>query len=267
MCNFYSGWYRSSPTNQSDRYYLEITPDGWTFSVIWGIIYVWQAQWLIYGLTTVCRQNSDGGYLYTDPSYMPIIIYIFFSLNLISNSAWIFVFDRQLIEIALGLLIAAVGTVYVSIGFSLHALQRNTPDLLRMKLKREIGLVIGLVQNGMAFYATWITIATHLGLAIVLAYTAGMNQQDACSIVLGMLGFFIILYNLLDTLVINKYSKYLMTPYFVLILALVGSLTGNGDALGRNFIITCVLMGLSVFAFIYKIAIVIKGCRAKDTMA
>ncbi|CAF4574866.1 unnamed protein product, partial [Rotaria sp. Silwood2] len=40
----------------SDNNLTEFTPAGWTFS-IWGIIYFWQAAWLIYAITRIPRKS------------------------------------------------------------------------------------------------------------------------------------------------------------------------------------------------------------------
>jgi hypothetical protein len=49
----------SSPGDQSDKYYLEVTPAGWTFS-IWGFIYAWQAAWVLYSIINIFRKTPEG---------------------------------------------------------------------------------------------------------------------------------------------------------------------------------------------------------------
>lgn len=43
------------------------------------------------------------------------------------------------------------------------------------------------VQNGIATYATWTTIATLLNFTVVLSYNAGMNKSDAATVSLSIL--------------------------------------------------------------------------------
>ena len=53
--------YQSDTGNISDVYSTQITPAGWAFS-IWGVIYTWQALWLLYAWTFVFREICISNY-------------------------------------------------------------------------------------------------------------------------------------------------------------------------------------------------------------
>ncbi len=83
----------------SDYYYIEITPAGWTFS-IWGIIYTWQALFVIYFMTSLCRRTEQGP-MYLNPVVITPLMLGIYAVNLALNTSWLFLWDRQLMPVAL----------------------------------------------------------------------------------------------------------------------------------------------------------------------
>ena len=65
---------------------------GRTFT-IWGVIYFWQAAWLIYAFSRIPRK-SNTGYLYIQPNTLHYSIFIFYILNMGSNIGWLLLWDR-----------------------------------------------------------------------------------------------------------------------------------------------------------------------------
>lgn len=66
---------------------------GWTFS-IWGIIYFWQAAWLLYAVSRIFRKSKKN-YLYLEPDTLPWYVFGFYIINLILNIIWLVVWDRE----------------------------------------------------------------------------------------------------------------------------------------------------------------------------
>ena len=67
-------------------------------------------------------------------------------------------------------------------------------------------LLTGIVHNGLGMYATWVTIATLLNFAIVLAYEdgIGLDQHIASSISLSILAFEIVAFAFVDNFLFEK---------------------------------------------------------------
>lgn len=65
---------------------------GWTFS-IWGIIYFWQAAWLIYAISRIPRK-SNIDYLYIHPNTLHFTVFIIYIINMVLNIIWLVVWDR-----------------------------------------------------------------------------------------------------------------------------------------------------------------------------
>merc|ERR1712227_585598 len=121
------GLFKSSNANVSNKYSLEITPSGWTFS-IWGAIYIFQALFMIYALCTLCIRTSTGWYIYTSPAFISSLVYVMYTLNMGSNLAWIFLFDEAYVDTkylnaALGVLVFCTFSLYFCIGAAMKGLR------------------------------------------------------------------------------------------------------------------------------------------------
>ncbi|XP_060070056.1 uncharacterized protein LOC132550063 [Ylistrum balloti] len=251
------GLYESTTANISDYFYLEITPAGWTFS-IWGFIYTWQIIWLVYGLSTICRKSNSGVYIYQLP-VMPSTIYITYILNLCFNVAWMMLFDRKYINISLPTAAIMALTLFVILIISCRAVHNNLSVLIKDGAGKEAWFIRFFLQNGIAFYATWVTVATHLNLAMVMHYSGGVANDIACTTALGMLIFFVILWFLTEITLLDNYTRYLFSPYIVLVIALSGSLAKNFDLdlRYRNSITSFILLGISGLFLILKLIIIL----------
>lgn len=245
-----SGIFLNSTGDISDKYYLEITPAGWTFS-IWGFIYAWQVCFMGYGLATLCRQGIDGP-LYTSPDIMPWTVYVSYIFTSIFNVTWLFLWDRQYMPAALPIIALMPFSLYIAVGFSCHAVDKYLPVLYRNGFSREAWLVRFLVQNALAFYATWVTIATLLNLGVVLVYWGDLDQSNSCTGCLAVLTLDIVVYLTLDWFVLDKYIRYIFSPYLVLIVALTGSIEKNYEEGATNTIFTIVLLSIACAATVVK---------------
>ena len=109
--SIFAGWFLNSTGDISDYYYLEITPIGWTFA-IWGIIYTWLVLYLLYILINICRKNKLGP-VYLNPPVVTCFFLAMLSLNLALNVTWLFLFDRQLMPVALAIIFLYACTMYI----------------------------------------------------------------------------------------------------------------------------------------------------------
>ncbi|XP_071103388.1 uncharacterized protein [Haliotis cracherodii] len=125
--------------------------------------------------------------------------------------------------------------------------------------------VPAFVHNGLGIYAAWTTIASFLNMGFVIAYRANpaINQSTASSISLGFITAALFLFVITDLFVFDRYSRYTITPYGVIVWALSGSLAKNFDAARGNSIFTIVLIVIGVLALIAKIVFVIIRSKSK----
>ncbi|CAE1283132.1 unnamed protein product [Acanthosepion pharaonis] len=151
----------------SAKYDTNITPASATFA-IWGIIYMWQVLWLLYGIIQICRSHLQN-YLYIFPPTLPTGLYLSFAFNNICVIIWLFVWTKEIMIAALVFLVLATFSLYVALYFSFSTLYKFLGLLYKEELNADVWLVRILVQNGIAFYATWISIASLLNLNITLS--------------------------------------------------------------------------------------------------
>ncbi|XP_042187597.1 uncharacterized protein LOC103175372 [Callorhinchus milii] len=212
--------------NVSDKYRTDFTPAGWTFG-IWGVIYLWQALWIIYSLTGLCRRKAQAWI----HSVVPYPFFIIWIINNLFNIGWIFLWDREYLITALVFLALIAFTNYTALFFSYYALNKQGPWLQKHS-KVDLWLVRILVQNGIVVYATWPTIATLLNFAIELTYSANVDIYTSGTVALSILAFQVVLWYVLvlfclENFVLDKYVHYTLTVYPVVIVALSGFLNNN----------------------------------------
>ncbi|XP_065897869.1 uncharacterized protein [Dysidea avara] len=213
--------FNSSIGDISDVYKLDITPSGWTFS-IWGVIYVWQALWLIYGWSFVFRPNAT--------KTVPLLTYVLFSISCLLNIGWLYSFSNYEVSVSFAVLLVLSLILYGATGGALVTYYYKIKHLQR---RQRVDLILTpiLLHNGLAVYATWTTVATLLNMGIIMQYTGG-NRQDAATVgivVLSILMLEEILWFLLENTVLDRYTRYVYTIYPVLIWALSGIITNNID--------------------------------------
>ena len=235
-----------------------MTPVSLVFPIIWTTIYAWQAVWLLYGLTTICRRmRNTGSYLYVYPPLIPKLTYIFFILNNVVVTVWIFLWDREYLEYALIALALSVAALYLAIFFTARQTLNYGVEFVNNGQAYELCLVRTLAHNGMSFFATWISIATLLNLGTVLAYRVNLDQVLASTIVLLILAGELVFWFIADLFLIEKATRYIFTPYIVVIVAALGGvLKGNFDATNANSLLTAVILGAACLMFVIKIAAV-----------
>ncbi|KAI3355284.1 hypothetical protein L3Q82_018136 [Scortum barcoo] len=217
----------STTANVSGDFVTQITPLGWTFT-IWSIIYIFLASVLVYVLSGICRKNAYG-YVYSNPAILPYGFFVTWCLNLTLNTAWLFLWDRRLMPAALAFLILIALTNYTMIFFSCLGLH-NYGAWLSKYHRVDLWLHRVLIQNGIAIYATWTTIASLVNLTIVLGNDVKMSQTDAATVALSILTVVVAGWFILENFVLDKHVRYILTIYPVVIWALTGVFTKNYNA-------------------------------------
>ncbi|KAL3836105.1 hypothetical protein ACJMK2_021558 [Sinanodonta woodiana] len=247
----------SNQANLSDKYYLEITPAGWTFS-IWGFIYAWQALWLLYSFILIFRKTPLGpAYLY--PQVLPCSFLAVYILNMFLNIGWLFLFDREIIEAALADIFMMSVTLYICLFLTYRAFDQNVVQLIKEGRRYDIWFIRILVHNGLAIYATWVSIATLLNLAHTLTYRSAhdIGQNIASTISLAVLSAEILVFYISDLVFLDRYARYTVTPYLVLVVALSGCISKNYVAGARNSIYLAVLLAVAATMTVVKLVALI----------
>ncbi|XP_069112307.1 uncharacterized protein [Argopecten irradians] len=179
--------------------------------------------------------------------------------NLCFNVAWMVLFDRKYINISLPDACFMALTLYIIIGISSWRVRKHQDNLIKDGVGKEAWFIRFFLQNGIAFYATWVTVATHLNVAMVMHYTGGVANDISCTTALGILLFVTILWFLTETILLDAFTRYLFSPYIVLIVALSGSLAKNYDLelRYRNSILSIIILGMAILFLLLKVIILL----------
>ncbi|KAH9507419.1 hypothetical protein Btru_058039 [Bulinus truncatus] len=239
----------------SDYYYTAVTPAGWTFS-IWGFIYAWQALWVLYSLINLCRKTQKGP-VCDNPRFIPLSLLALCIIICCLNIIWLITFDRQHIEVSCAALIAYQLLMYAALFVSYRALDRASPQLVDQKQIKDIWLTRALVHNGLGIQATWVTIATLLNIAMVMSYSGDklVSVDTAGTVVLSILSFELLSFAFADLFMLDRYSRYTITPYMVVIVALSGSVNKRYEDGERNSVFKAVLLAIAGALFVIKICV------------
>lgn len=241
--------------NVSAIYELDITPAGWTFA-IWGVIYIFQAVWIMYAVSNICR-SKPGGPAYNSPTLLTPVFFIVYILNNVSNIIWLFVWDREYITVAAPLLGVTAVTLYINLGLAYGQLAYYREQLKQEGRSKEITFFTIFVCNGLGLYAAWTTIATVLNIGSVLAYalTPPIQQETTCLICLSTISLLYLGYIILDLTALDAYSRFTFSPYPLLLWALAGVLSKNWDPTKTSSIFVAILAGNAVVGLVLKIVV------------
>ena len=253
----------STTGNVARKYYIEITPQSWTFGFCWAIIYSWLVLQLFYIVSTIFRRGLYGDFLYVTPPLITPVFYVALCVNLICNTLWLVLWARELILVCLFIIIGAAVTVYIPIVSCAYRTVKYEEEMVDGGCKKDIWMVRVLIQNGLGFYAAWLSIAWLLNLAIVIAYKNNIDQSIASTTSLILLGVELATYFILDIFVINKYTHYIVSPYITAMLALAGSMDKNWDATKSNSINTAALFGIACIGLIVKLVTIFVAPEVK----
>ncbi|XP_061653315.1 uncharacterized protein si:dkey-29d8.3 isoform X1 [Phyllopteryx taeniolatus] len=253
------GSFHSSTGNVSARYETDITPAGWTFS-IWGVIYTWLSLMVIY-ITLYVFRGSWAHCL------LPYAFYFFWLFNMVLNMIWLLLWDRELMLSALVLLILIVISNYSALSICCFA-----TDYYGLWLKtyypKDLTCITVLVQNGLALYATWTSIASLINFTLVLQLW-GVVRSTAATVSLCLLFAELVGWFILENWVLDRWVRNILTVYPVVIVALFGNVFKHFDPAGPspNVIFTVNLLVLTCILLVFRVCNVIWRNRRRPLFA
>ncbi|XP_035699486.1 uncharacterized protein LOC118432079 [Branchiostoma floridae] len=248
------GLFNSTQGELSDKYYNDLVPAGWTFS-IWGFIYAWTALWLLYITTTIFRKTSEG-YVYIVSDLLPWYFFVAWYINNACNVAWLFVFDREQLVLSACVLAIIPFSLYLCLFASYRQVDKRGVWLTE-NASVDLWCTRAFVHNGLAIYATWTTIATLLNFGIALIYTGGFDNTDVVTGLLAVLLVEVLGWYVLENFVLDRYCRYNLIIWVVVIVALTGSLVEHWGPEKRNSIFTAILIGLTAFLYLIRLCLVV----------
>jgi len=253
----------SSVGNISDVYQMDITPAGFTFS-IWSVIYLWIAFSLLFFIITIFIK-TDFGRLYMNPQILTPAVTATLNINFILNLAWIFVWDRtiedkNLIILAAVILPIIAITNMMVIAFMTGNIAKHCHEFQRGSPLFWWGMLYRFVVNGLAIYTTWTTIASLINIGTALVYVGGVSNKDASLAMLSLLVIIHCTWFALENFVFDKYVRFILTQYLVVIWAINGVRAKKMDDENvpqeiKDFVLAILI--IAAITFVVRVAIVI----------
>ena len=233
-----------------------IEPPSFVFFVTWGSIFLWQSLWIIYLLTTLCRKREDE-YLYIEPDVWPPAILLLFMLNNAGGITWLFVHNRGIQVIKFVPLMVMFLSLYIALAISAKRLTSNSAEMVQLGLKIDIWLIRLLVHNGFGIYAAWTTIGTLIEVCVAMTYSGSFDTDIIVTAIYAVLLLILLFWFFIDMSFLDRWTRYLFTPYCVFAFALAGLVYDDHDLTKRNSIFTVVLLGIAGVFLIVKMVVMI----------
>ncbi|XP_046652549.1 uncharacterized protein LOC124343300 [Daphnia pulicaria] len=262
----YEGVFSQNTAQVSEKYTVYITPAGFTFS-IWAVIYIFLGGAAIYCVSSVYRKSGSNSRVYAQPIILNWLFYVALTTNYGLNTAWIFLWDQELIVAACIFLLFIAYTGWISFAVACtrgkSAMERQRDGLIQTAVFKEVRLQRILIHNGIALYTTWTTIASLLNINIAFQYVGKCDAETtsiACTSVLliVLVGWFA-----LENTWLDSYVRYTLTQYPVVIFATSGILSKHSDPKRPDGpvpesvqILTWIILGVASVQFIARLALV-----------
>ena len=223
---------------------------------VWMFIHAWLLLFILYGFTTICRQ-SELGYLYQHPPLISPLLYLAFALNQVCCVAVLFLVDRG--YLAYSLIFSALGifSLYMCMFLLQRRMYQHGAELEKVDKVGDIWSVCIFAENGIAFFASWLSLTFLYDIGKVVVYVSenGIKRDIASIIVLVMICGEIGVWFVLDNFVMEKFSRYTVSPYVASIVYMIAIVDNNWRPASMSFIFALCLAGCACLLLIIKLFI------------
>ena len=216
---------------------------------------------MLHLLTTLCRTKDDE-YLYTTDVWPPAI-FIMFMLNNAAGITWVFMNNHKVSKLFewAPILVMAV-TLYVGLALSAMRLTANSSKMVQQGLKGDIWVIRLFLHNGFGVYAAWTSMATLIALCEGLTVWGKLESDVIVTAIYSILLVEVLFWFFVDVTFLDKWTRYLFTPYFVFTFVLASIVYTKHDMTKRNDIFHVVLLGLAgLFLIVKMVALFWRHCN------
>ena len=232
------------------------------WAVVWFLAPASQYPWVIYGLSTLCREGINKAPLYVGPSFIGSGVYFTFIMSLAAYVGWLFALDRQRLGIALALLVVLFSLLCSCCFLSIRGLRLHGDALYRHGLGRHLRLVRIMLQNGLAIFAAWTALRITLLIPRMLVDWAGMDTDLYPTVAYAITAAMFLVYLILDWFVLETHMRYIFSPYFMAVLVTLGAFFEIFQGWSRNEIFAIVIVGAIGLATFLKL--IMAGSRISN---
>ena len=237
------------------KFRTPFSPAPWTFGA-WLAVFIMQYVWLIHAWTYVCRQKTQRA---SSPALYPC----FWIVNCI-NIGYVYAVGHLANELSLALIAAEAVILCVSIAIVAVSLYQNVNGLMEISTGDKWSTRL-LTLNGLALYATWAIISTLFHTASVLNEDTDLHNDTITTCLLSLIAALTISYFLMQATNIDRYIRYVITVYPIVMWWLGGMLSEQWDeefdGISRNNLFTFVLLiVVGVLLVVHLVLIIVFSC-------
>ena len=242
--------FQNSTESLWTKYPTEISPALWV-NAIWGVIYTWQALWIIYGWSFVCRATAK--------RTIPLVAYAFFSVSCALFTAWLFLWGNEIIVGSFPFIPLALMSLALTLAYVLWATYRKT-FALRAKYQGDLWATRIIVHNGIAFYISWLAFIWPVQLTVVVSYYSKMQANHAATMSLTILFVEVLSWFVLEHTYLDRFARYIHSVYIVIIVAMSAVVVRHwnneeDDIINRSY--SLALLAFTGFAQVCKIVLAV----------
>lgn len=244
-----AGLFDNTTARISDEHPTLMTPSDWTFS-IWGVIYTWQAAWLIFIMYLLGTYRHDSQQIHQVATIASVSTYVCYNTANILNIIWLYFWSKEMFIPAFAVILITLGLVTAC-----TCIVSNRLEICRSRItKYEMRMSRLLIQNGLGLYNAWLCIATIINFVIVLDDSSSLSSNITSTIGLSFLLMVIVCHFLTDIILLDKYTRFLFAPYVVFIFALAGIVDNHygGDTEATVSVLIITITGFACLQFVCK---------------
>jgi len=226
----------------SKKYNTCITPESWAFS-IWGLIYLFQGAYLLYGVTLIFRPDV--------PKVISPLFCVVFFVSRVANVSWLVAFAHEELGWS-SLLLFILALLMYYLWYLAHKRYNEFAEDLE-SYKKDLWAVRVLLLNGIGFNVGWLAIAALLNLTFAMIYVHNISTEAACTTALCLLLTEAALYYVLENFVVEKVTRYTWSIWPTVLWALAAVIDKNWDKDAATSVLTLYLMCLVICLFVIRI--------------
>ena len=214
----------------------------------WILLFVWEVIWTAYAWTRFCRNPEVRA---ISPGIYPL-----YSFACALNIGWIFAEGNNVAPLSFALSAVLCLVLYISLGVATVYLYRKKFDLITFDQSNDLRATHVLVLNGVALYAAWATIMMLYDLGAVLQDSAHVHHVTVGTIILTLLGSLLLSYFLLEVTILDRFLRYVLIVYPVVIWTLVAVLARHwSNGVNRNVRLSLITLSVAVVLFLLRICL------------
>lgn len=257
-------FFKSSLRAVLDKFPVDVTPPDWVF-ILWAVTWLYLFIWMMYSVTLLFRKPGDGkGYLYFRPPFVPLSVYVAFSLSLLALVGWIILWTMEELRWSALAMFAVAVLAIVSLVLAIRGHHFYADDLLRLGNASDLRADHVIVLNSLAMFVAWTILLAIINLTIGTVYEWSVDQVDASTAALSAMAAVILIYFLLDIVFFTNDMRFILASYVIFAVVASGIMTKSFSGGDRNFIIALFLVGLAGFTTLFKVASMLyHACKKK----